>query len=109
VNRLRVSLGILVATLLSLLAVAQPRPARAICYCGNPQNTAIFKAKGPDCATAQSNLEAKAGEAVNCFGYNFCAGPTLVITTACYWDPVDSVYRIQGKMTYRCDTGDTCP
>lgn len=108
-SRLRLSLGAIAATTLCLLALAQSRPARAICYCGSLQSTAIFKGKGPDCTAAQADLEAKAGAAVDCGGYNICGGPTLVITTACSWNSMESAYRIFGKMTYRCDAGDTCP
>lgn len=110
-NRLRVSLGALVAIALSVLAMQQladPRAAWATCYCDNtPYTTPIRMAKGADCATAESNLEAKLQPDINCGGQDVCL-QFLVITTACYWDPASSSYKVQGRISYRCNAG-ICP
>ena len=109
-NRLRLSLGALATIALSLLAayeLANPREARAICYCATTQySTPTFMAKGSSCAEAEAKLQDKALPYVNCNTYEVCS-QFLVITSACSWDHLDLGYKVQGFIRYRCEAG-TC-
>jgi hypothetical protein len=110
-NRLRVSLGALVAIALSVLAMEQlanPRAAWAVCYCDNtPYTTPIRMAKGADCDIAESNLVAKLQPDINCNGQDVCA-QFLIITIPCFWDSASSAYKVHGRISYRCNAG-ICP
>ena len=109
-SRFRLSLGALAVLALSLLTtydLANPREARAVCYCSTTQySTPSFMAKGFSCAEAEAKLEEKALPYVNCNTYEVCS-QFLVITTACYWDHLDLRYKVQGFIRYRCEAG-TC-
>ena len=110
-TRFRLSLGALAALALSLLAtyeLANPREARAICYCSNTlYSTPTFMAKAfVSCEEAEAKLEEKALPYVNCNTYEVCS-QYLVITTACYWDHLDLRYKVEGFIRYRCEAG-TC-
>jgi hypothetical protein len=109
-NRFRLSLGALAALTLSLLAaydLANPREARAICYCSTTlYSTPTFMAKGASCEAAEAKLEEKALPYVTCGGYEVCY-QSLVITTECYWDDAVGAYKVFGFIRYRCEAG-TC-
>jgi hypothetical protein len=102
----RRTLGLSVA-LLSLggLAVAQPATA---CQCPNnriPSN--INEGVGATCAAAEADAYAKCHQeaeetCAGLYGDGSCAGYSLVVTTPCYWDPVECVYRVEGRIYYNC-------
>lgn len=109
-RRLRLSLGVLMALALAVLAaheLAAPRAAWAICYCASTtyQGPPSWGA-GSSCTAATNNLRSNAWSGIECNGYNSCS-ETVVITTACYWD--SGMYKVDGYLRYRCQTGDTCP
>lgn len=108
-NRLRVSLGALVAIALSMLAVHPDRASALDCFCTSFRNTPTVEAKSAtSCAQAESKLYTNASALMDC-GFNNTCSPTLVITTPCYWDATISRYRVSGHINYGCLIGSTCP
>lgn len=111
-NRLRFSIGVLAALALAILAardLAAPRPAWAICYCASTTyQTPPNWGAGATCTAAQNSLYSNAWSDINCNGYNSCS-ETLVITGACWWDSSSGMYKVDGYIRYRCQTGNTCP
>jgi len=111
-NRLRLSLGVLVALALAGLAareLAAPRAAWAFCFCASTTHqTPPNWGMGASCTAAHNSLISNAWSDINCNGYNSCS-ETLVVTASCYWDASSGMYKEDGYYKYRCQTGDTCP
>jgi hypothetical protein len=111
-NRLRLSLGVLVALALAGLSARElvaPRPAWAICFCASQTHQGPSAwGSGASCTAAHNSLINNAWSAFDCNGYNSCS-ETLVVTASCYWDASSGMYKEDGYYRYRCQTGDTCP
>lgn len=102
---MKARLAFLLLTLVLAVAaiVSVPKTASALCRCLGSLSTQTYSGMGASCSEAEANLRSQANEEaqITCFPDSVCSS-SLVIDTACYWDPAGGVYRISGHMTYKC-------
>ena len=96
-------MSILAMLVLVILAVA-PRISNAACACLPGGTTPLHWGSGSSCSQATSAAsspgydEADAG----CSPDSVCLA-TFVVQTACYFDAAEGVYKVSGKVRYRCE------
>ena len=94
-----------IAAMLVLVALAAaPGVSDAACACLPGGTSPIYWGSGANCSQATSAAagpgydDAEAG----CSPDSVCL-ETFVVQTACYWDATEMVYKVSGKVRYRCE------
>ena len=93
----------ILAMLVLVILAATPRVSEAACACLPGGTTQVYWGSGANCSQATSAAanpgynDADAG----CYPDSVCL-TTFVVDTACYWDATEMVYKVSGKVRYRC-------
>ena len=94
----------ILAMLVLVVLAAAPRVSEAACACLPGGTTQVYWGSGANCSQATSAAaspgynDADAG----CYPDSVCLA-TFVVQTACYWDAAEGVYKVSGKVRYRCE------
>ncbi len=94
----------ILAMLVLVVLAAAPRESEAACACLFGGISPIYWGSGANCSQATSAAanpgydDADAG----CAPDSVCLA-TFIVHTACYFDAAEGVYKVSGKVRYRCE------
>jgi hypothetical protein len=93
----------MLAMLVLVALAAAPEVAEAACACLPGGTSLLHWGSGANCSQATSAAASPGyDEAVaGCSPDSVCLD-TFVVQTACYWDAAEMVYKVSGKVRYRC-------
>jgi hypothetical protein len=94
----------ILAMLVLVVLAAAPGVSRAGCACLPGGTTQLYWGSGANCSQATSAAAVQGYDEADasCYPDSVCL-QTFVVDTACYWDAAAMVYKVSGRVRYRCE------